>query len=188
MAARGGSYPTKGKYGLVSLSDDDNEDKVLVGPNYFAQARLSDKDADQAEADEADADEQEFLRRPDSEDDKEYAKDQFIKGNDNERQVEPFDNSENPFGFEFGKQPIFPPAYDNIYNYLPNPYLPPYSYNLAPTLLNQYLQRRSAYNSGLRYQQPQIVSQYSGAGSYGNQQYNPNPSSYGSYPRFVFVQ
>lgn len=188
LAARGGSFPIKGKYGLVSLNDDENDERLLVGPHYFAQARLSvkdynnsgnDDDDDQAEVD--DIGERESSRRPEPDDDKEDQKDNFNKNGD--RQVEPVDNSESPYGFEYEKNPIFPPAYEGLYNYLPNPYLPPFNYNLPLPLLNQYLQRR-AYNPNLRYSSQ--VPQYSGV--YGQQPYSTNTQGLSPYPRFVYVQ
>lgn len=198
LAARGGSFPLKGKYGLVS-SDDDSDEQVLVGPNYFAQARLTEKeinsdsdfDNDKAEIDDIDVDEREDSRRPDmeSEDDKEDSKDNFNSNGD--RQVEPVDNSQSPFGFGYGSNPnLFPPSYEGIYNYLPNPYLPPYNFNVPQPIINQYLQRR-AYNAGFRY-----PSQFSGI--YGGQQqhqqqqhqqqFNSNSPSFSPFARYFYVQ
>lgn len=187
LAARGGTYPFKGKYGLVSVSDDNSDERVLIGPNYFAQSRLSEKDLhsdsdfenDRVEIDEED--DRESSRRPDNEDDIDNSKDTFGNNSNGNRQTEPVDNSENPFGFTYGKHPLFPPTYEGIYN-LPNPYLPPYNFNFPTPLLNQYLQRR-AYNSGLRYAN---AAQYSGA--YGQQQFNPNSQQYSPFSRYFFVQ
>jgi len=187
LAARGGNFPTRGKYGLVSLSDDDTEERFLVGPDYFTQARLSEKassfDGDQSE-DDTDGDEREISRRPDTDDDNDaiIKPDNYNKNDD--RQVEPAENSENPYGLEYGKQPIFPPAYEGIYNFLPNPYLPPYNFNNIPLpIINQYLQRR-AYNAGLRY--PSVASQY--PESYGQPQYNSHSPSFSPFSRYFYVQ
>lgn len=190
LAARGGTYPSKGKYGLVSVSDDDINDRVLIGPNYFAQSRLSEKDLnsdsdfenDRAEIDDIE-DDRETSRRPYNEEDVENSRDNFDNNSSGDRQVEPVDNSEseNPYGFNYGKHPLFPPTYEGIYN-LPNPYLPPYNFNIPIPLLNQYLQRR-AYNSGLRYSS---AAQHPGA--YGQQQFNPNPQPYSPFSRYFFVQ
>lgn len=185
LAARGGSFPLKGKYGLISLTDDSNDERVLIGPDYFAQSRLSEKDLnsdsdfenDRAEIDDVD-DDREISRRPDSEEDAENSKDNFDNNSNGDRQVEPVDNSESHLGFNYGKHPLFPPTYEGIYNFLPNPYLPPYNFNLPIPLLNQYLQRR-AYNSGLRY--AQLPSSY-------GQQFNPNPQPYSPFSRYFFVQ
>lgn len=192
LAARGGSFPLKGKYGLVSLSDNsDSDEKVLVGPNYFAEARLSaekeinsdsDFDNEQTEGDDFDGDETESSRQPDSDNEKEEPKESFDKNPNADRQVEPFDNSENPFGFEYGKNPVFPPTYESIYNYLPNPYLPPFNFNIPPPLLNQYLQR-TAYNPGLRYR-----SQFQYPGAYGQNQYSGNSPSFNPFTRYFYVQ
>lgn len=186
LAARGGSFPLKGKYGLVSLSDDD-EEKVLVGPNFFgAQSRLSEKginsdsdfDNEQTDVDDVDGDEREISRRPDTDYEKEDSKDRFNKNDNGDRQVEPVDNGENPFGFEYGKQPQFPPTYEGLYNYIPNPFLPPYNFNIPLPLINQYLQRR-AYNAGLRYPSA-AVPEYPGYG-----QHSP---AYSPFTRYVYIQ
>lgn len=157
----------------MSLSDDDNEGKVLVGPNFFSQGRLSNKATITSE-DDGDQDdyyeEREVSRRGDAEDLK----------NDSDRQVEPVDNSEGSYGFEYGKQPQFPPTYEGLYNLLPNPYLPPFNFNIPLPLINQYLQRR-AYN---RY--PSLASQLPGV--YGQSQYNQNSPSFTPYNRFFYVQ
>lgn len=161
----------------MSLSDDDNEGKVLVGPNFFTQGRLSNKatinsddDIDQDDYEE----EREVYRRSESEDKDSYSK------NENDRQVEPVENPESPYGFEYGKQPLLPPSYEGLYNLLPNPYLPPFNFNIPLPLINQYLQRR-AYN---RY--PSFSSQYPGV--YGQSQYNANSPSFTPYNRYFYVQ
>jgi hypothetical protein len=181
LAARGGSFPSKGKYGLVSLSDDDNEGKVLVGPNFFSQGRLSSKASINSE-DDNDQDDYEEERESSLRGESDESKDSFSK-NDNDRQVEPVDQSESPYGFEYGKQPQFPPTYEGLYNLLPNPYLPPFNFNIPLPLINQYLQRR-AYN---RYpsQQSFDASQYPGV--YGQSQYANSPS-FTPYSRYFFVQ
>lgn len=166
LTSRDSTFPVRGKYGLVSLSDDDNG-RVLVGPNYFAQGRLSssdintDLDNDQADTDDIEAEDNENSRRPNTGSDKD---------GDDERQIEPVDNSETPYGIEYGKLPIFPPNYENVYNWLPAPFLPPHGYMPLP-LINQYLQQR-ANNAGLRY--PSAISQY--PSFYPQNQYNPNAS------------
>lgn len=183
LAARDGSLPSRGKYGLISLSDDLNEENVLVGPSYYAQSRLSEKEINSDSKYEIDRDEadEENSRRPDTDEDREDSKDNFDK-NEGDRQVEPFDNSENPFGFEFGKQPVFQPTYEGFYNYLPNPYLPPYNYNHALPIINQYSQRR---NAGY----PQFALQNQGFyGSRPQQQFKANSPSYYPYNRFFYVQ
>lgn len=181
LAARDGSFPLKGKYGLVSLSDDEGDEKVLVGPNYFMEARLSEKDSDNDFDNEQDDDE--ISRGPDTDDDKEDSKESFDK-NSNDRQVEPVEIQTSPFGSDYGKHPQFPPAYEGLYNFLPNPYLPPYNFNNVPLpIINQYLQRR-AYNAGLRYPSP--VQQYPGL--YGQNEYSSNSPSYSPFTRYFFVQ
>lgn len=199
LSARGGSYPLKGKYGLVSLSDDGNADEnVLVGPNYFAQARLSEKminsdsifDNDRAEVDDVDDEDREMPRQPDLDSEDENEDSKYDQNPNGDRQVEPVENSQNPFAFAFGHNPLFPPTYDGMYNYLQNPFLPPYSFNVPNPIVNQYLQRR-AYNSGIRY--PSIASQYPGV--YGQQQqqlqaqqYNPHSPAFSPFSRFFYVQ
>lgn len=194
LAARDGAFPLKGKYGLVSLSDGVSEDKVLVGPSYYAQARLkAEKDlnseseeSDEAEIDDIDSNDRESFRRPGSDQNKEDSSDRFDKNGSDERQVEPVENSESPYGFEFEKQPIFQPTYEGFYNVLPNPFLPPYNFNLPYPLINQYLQRRSSFNAG-RYA-PQAVPQY--PSTFARQQYNPqyNPNAYSPFTRLLYVQ
>lgn len=199
LAARGGSFPIKGKYGLVSLSDDDSSDeRVLVGPNYFAQARLSEKkinsdssfDNDRAEVDDVDNEDIEMSRQPDLDSEYDNEDSKYNQNPNGDRQVEPVDNSQGPFDFGFGRNPSFPPTYDGLYNYLQNPYLPPYSFNLPLPLVNQYLQRRT-YNSGIRH--PSLASQYPGV--YGQQQqqlhpqqYNPQSPAFSPFSRFFYVQ
>lgn len=193
LAARDGTFPLKGKYGLVSLSDGISDDKVLVGPGYFAQARLaaekelnseSDSESDEAEIDDVDGSDREIFRRPGSDQSKEDTNDRFDKND--ERQVEPVDNSESPYGIEFERQPIFQPTYEGFYNVLPNPFLPPYNFNLPHPLINQYLQRRSSGGAG-RYG-TQAVPQY--RGNFAPQQYNPqyNSNPYSPYTRLFYVQ
>lgn len=173
----------------MSVSDDEGDDEILVGPNYFAQSRLSEKgfysdsdfENDQAEIDDIDADEKESAKRPnkDSEEEKEEIKESIDKNGD--RQVEPVENT--PFGFGYGNNPLFSPSYEGFYNYLPNPYLPPFNFNIPIPILNQYLQRK-AYNSGLRYpfSSSQVPLQY--PTSYGqNQQQLGAPFS-----RYFYVQ
>lgn len=176
LTARGSSTPLKGKYGLYSFgaADDDNEERVLVGPGYFTQARLSNKGVMSADydSDSDDVDDREPSKRPDVDEDK----DDNFNRNQGEREVEPVDNSENPYGGEYAKQPIFPPAYEGVYGYLPNPYLPPYNFNLPLPIINQYLQRRN-YNAAVRY--PSIVPQYPDV--YGN------PPTYTPFTRYVYV-
>jgi hypothetical protein len=181
LAARGGNYPTKGKYGLVSLSDDDGDERVLVGPDFFTQARLSDKaseyDNEQGDVEDGEGDDREISRRPDTDFEKEDMK-------NGDRQVEPVDNIESPYGIEYGKQPLFPPSYEGLYNFLPNPYLPPYNFNNVPLpIINQYLQRRM-FNSGLRY--PSAAGVYPEA--YGQPQYNTNQPQYSPFSRYFYVQ
>jgi hypothetical protein len=158
----------------VTLSDDDREGNILVGPGYFTQGRLSNTAPISSEDDQDDFDDEVSRQDTDVEDSKEN----FDKNN-SDRQVEPAENLENPYGVEYGKQPLFPPSYENFYNLLPNPYLPPYSFNLPLPLINQYLQR-SAYR---RY--PLQASQYPGI--YGQSQYNANQPSFSPYNRFFFV-
>lgn len=174
----------KGKYGLVTLSDDDSEEKVLVGPNYFMEARQSEKDSnsdnDFDSEDDGEDNDREISQRPNTDEDKEDSKDNFDSNGD--RQVEPVEAPTSPFGFDYGKQPLFPPAYEGLYNVLPNPYLPPYNFNNIPLpIINQYLQRR-AYNAGLRYPAP--AQQY--PSYYGQSQYSPNV--YSPLSRYFFVQ
>lgn len=159
----------KGKFGLLTLSDEDREGSILVGPDYFSQGRLSNTQPINSDDDQDEFDDEISRRDPYGEN----YKDIFSK-NDNERQVEPAENLESPYGIEYGKQPLFPPSYEGLYNLLPNPYLPPYSFNLPLPLLNQFLQR-SAYR---RYP-PSLPSQYPGA--YGQSQYNANFSPYNRY-------
>lgn len=193
-AARDGTSPLKGKYGLVSLSDGVSNDKVLVGPGYYAQARLaaekelnseSDFESDEAETEDTDGSDREAPRRPASDRSKEDTNDRFDNNESDERQVEPVENSESPYGFEFERQPIFQPTYEGFYNVLPNPFLPPYNFNLQHPLINQYLQRRSS-NAG-RFG-PQAVPQY--RGNFASQQYNPqyNPNAYSPFTRLLYVQ
>lgn len=75
---------------------------------------------------------------------------------DGNKQTESSDNVQFPYGIEYGKHPLFPPAYDNFFNY-PSPYfLPPNAYVPVP-ITSQYLQRRAS-NAVLRY--PPVVPQY----------------------------
>lgn len=170
LSARGGNFPLKGKFGLLTLSDDDREGTILVGPDYFTQGRLSNTAPINSEVDQDDFDDEISRQDTDSED----SKDENSDKNNGDRQVEPTENLNNPYGIEHGKLPIFPPAYENFYNLLPNPYLPPFTFNLPLPLINQYLQR-SAYR---RYPYP---------GVYGQSQYNANPSSFTPYNRFFYV-
>lgn len=173
LAARGGNFPSKGKYGLVSLLDDSGDERVLVGPEFFTQARLSEKadfDTEQSEADDTEGDDRESARRPDEEDTK--------------NQAEPADSGYNPYGIEYGKQPLFPPAYEGFYNLSPNPYLPPYNFNNVPLpIINQYLQRK-AYNVplGLRYPSQGYAE------AYGQPHFNTNQTPYSPFTRYIYVQ
>jgi hypothetical protein len=136
---KGGSYPLKGKYGLLSLSDDEPDEKLLVGPSFFAQARYSDpKNSNKDDEDDND----ENSRNEES-----------IKKQD---QIEPGQTTFGyPYGYDFNQQTQIPPQYENPYDYLQQPYLPPYNFNLPFPIASQYLQRRTL-NPGLRY--PTIVS------------------------------
>lgn len=160
------SFPTKGKYGLLSLSDDDNINKLLVGPAFFAQARRSDDvrtkdDDDEITSSEENSTYDESAQKP------------FINSNSDNQDAQI--DADNPYGypFEYNKQPSFQPAFEIPYNYLPY-YLPPYNPNNIPFPLHgQYLQRRTL-NPNLRYapHTPQVISA-------------PIVTPYG---RFVFVQ
>lgn len=190
LSSRGGVFPIKGKYGLVNLGDDGDDESLLVGPNYFTQARLSEKiiesdsdfENDRAEID--DADERELSRpsNTDSEDEKEDSIENIDKNG--ERQVEPVENSQSLFGLEYGNN-LFPPTYDGIYNFLPNPYLPPFNFNIPIPIINQYLQRK-AFNSALRY--PSLASQYPGGYEQNQRQYNANSPSFTPFTRYFYVQ
>lgn len=177
-----GSLPLKGKYGLASISNDDN-DKVLVGPNYYAESRLAEKGIDsypenyQTDADDIEAEENENMRQ--SSKDEEKTETDFKQG-DNERQVEPVDNSESEYGFDFGKSPLMQQNYEGMYNWSPNPYMQQQAYMPIP-MNNQFLQRR-AFNTGLRYP---AAPQYPSA--YNPPQYDSNPPPYAPF-RYYIVQ
>lgn len=172
---RTGDLPLKGKYGLVSISDANDEERLLVGPNFYAQARLSDKefypdsDSDNYQPDDVDDSDERSGERED-----------FNKNGDGERQVEPTDNYENPFGLALGKYPLFPPAYEGYHNFLINPYLPPYNLNIPFPILNQYLQRR-AYNAPA----PRYPNYGQGLGQ---GLYNTNSPSISPFSRYFYVQ
>ena len=196
LAARGGSFPIKGKFGLVSLTNYDGDDEnLLVGPNYFAQARLSEKrtesesdsDDDQAEIDDINNANNREISRPNnySEEDNEYSKENIDKIGD--RQVEPVENSQSPLGFEYGNNPLFPPTYEGFYNYLPNPYLPPFNFNIPIPLINQYLQRK-ALNSSFRYPSFASAQQYAEGYGQNRRQYNANSPSFTPFTRYLYVQ
>lgn len=165
-ARHSASLPLKGKYGLVNFGNDDEQTQFLVGPEFLAEARVSDKgiesndDAesyyndDKIEVEDSKTTEAPYQRRPTA---VEKEKEEFNELDSN-KQIESLDPLQFPFGIEYGKHPLFPPAYDNFFNY-PSPYfLPPNAYIPAP-ITNQYLQRRTN-NPVLRY--PSILTQYSG--------------------------
>jgi hypothetical protein len=166
--ARDAVLPTRGKYGLVSLSGNEEEDdgSVLVGPEFLSEARLHDKgidsDDDNDKVDVVDENESSKNSNRGDEDNKEV---------DNNRQVEPVENQEFPYNFVYGKYPLIPPSYENLLNFHQPYFLPPNSYIPGP-LLNQYLQRR-AFDAALRY--PSLYSQYPTL--YGQNQYS-NPAQY----------
>lgn len=155
--------------------DDENEGgRILVGPEFLQEARLSDKGidthdnedynfSDKIENDEtnnnSNTSEGDNLKRPVViEEDKDDDDNKFV--------------SNNPYGIaEFGKYPLFPVTPDRFNLLQQNPYfLPPNSYVPIP-LVNQYLQRRAFNTAGLRY--PQIISPYPSI----YDQYNSSPYS-----------
>jgi hypothetical protein len=163
---KGASYPLKGKYGLLSLSDDDQDEKLLVGPSFFAQARYTDQKMNKNDDDDVNNDDnsqnEESYKKQSQIDAEDYNKDTQIE----QGQI----NFGYPYsGFDYNKQQQVPPSYENPYNYLPYPYLPPYNFNLPFPIASQYLQRRTL-NPGLRY--PTIVS----------------PPIITPYGKFIYVQ
>jgi hypothetical protein len=184
------SLPYSGKYGIVSFGNDydDEPTRLLVGPEYLAEARLADKgiesDDDEFSGSEKvdfddtnkNAQETEILKRPDvlEEEQKDIDKNNF---------EESFENVQSPYGIpNSGRYPLFPVTYDR-FNYLQqNPYfLPPNSYVPIP-IVNQYLQRRSYNPAAQRY--PQVMSPY--FRYYGNEQYNPTNTF--APVRFLYAQ
>lgn len=161
------SFPTKGKYGLLSLSDDDNINKLLVGPAFFAQSRRADDVRTKDDNDDEIVSSEENYAYDES------AKKPFANSNSDNQDVQI--DAANPYGYPYDYNK-FPPAYDIPYNYLPY-YLPPYSPNSMPFPIHgQYVQQRTL-NPNLRYaavpqRQPQVISA-------------PIVTPYG---RFVFVQ
>jgi hypothetical protein len=150
-SVRDDSIPTRGKYGLATLSDDETE-KILVGPNFYAEARLSDKgiDADDdQENDESEMSESEVkMEDSRSKEKKQKLPSYYPKDRDNVQQIEPVESE-----FEYVNQKLIPSNLDTYYNYVPNPYLPPHSYGQIP-LINQYLQRRAFNPYRYPYQVP----------------------------------
>lgn len=152
-ASRDSAFPMKGKYGLLSLSDDDNVNKLLVGPTFFAQARRAD-DVRTKDDDEEITSSEENLTYDES------AKKPFINSNSDNQDSSI--NSENPYGYPYisnQQQTQFQPYYDIPYSYNPY-YLPPYNVNGMPFPINgQYIQRRTL-NPSLRYapHTPQVIS------------------------------
>lgn len=157
----------KGKYGLVGSADDDN-DRVLVGPNYFSEARLANKGFD-AYGEGVDADQEEIEAEPELE--RKYEKTEKYANKEekvgesyqnqlNEKQVEPTDSDEAPY-------PLIPPS---LYNWFPQlNYLPPISaYVPVPYGNQQYLQRRN-FNP---YRYPMMPTPYA---NYQQSQYNQQP-------------
>ncbi|CAO1317712.1 unnamed protein product [Diamesa hyperborea] len=174
-----GSLPLKGKYGLASISNDDN-DKVLVGPNYFAESRLAEKGIDSypesyQNEDDIEAEENENMKQSNKDEEKAET-----EQGDNERQVEPVDNLESEYGFDFGKSPLMQQNFEGMYNWSPNPYMQQQAYMPIP-MNSQFLQRRG-FNTGLRYPSaPQYPS------AYNPPQYDSNPTPYAPF-RYYIVQ
>lgn len=155
FGSRDGSYPLKGKYGLLSLSEDDNVNKLLVGPTFFAQARRGDelrtKDEDDENLSEENLTYDEGSKKP------------YINSNSDNQdvQVDPSNSYEYPFDYNRQPHPSqqFPPSFDLPYNYMPY-YLPPYNLqNMPYPAPGQYFQRRTM-NPNLRYAShtPQVIS------------------------------
>lgn len=156
------AIPVKGKYGLVTLADNENE-KILVGPNFYAEARLSDKgieadeDNENTENDETDMEstpDKKFDESKKKSDEKHKIKIPNYYPKDNEKQIEPVESE-----YEFVDQRLIPSNLDAYYNYIANPYLlPAHNYMPIPIINNQYLQRRAfnpyrypySYNQQLR--------------------------------------
>jgi hypothetical protein len=157
--------PSRGKYGLVQIGGEDDDTEVLVGPEFLAESRLSDKGIesaaemdddfdsdDKVENEESNAQEGDSSKRPSVVSEKEKEEANELDGN---KQVEPVENFQFPYGINFNKLPQFPPTFENALGYpYQNPYfLPPNSYAPIP-IVNQYLQRRAA----LRY--PPLIPLY----------------------------
>lgn len=134
----------------MTLADNENE-KILVGPNFYAEARLSDKgieaDDDSEHSDDENESESDKDKRIDEAkkkiDEKHRSKfpHYFPSKNNNEKQIEPVGSE-----YEYVDNRLIPSNLDVYYNYLNNPYLlPPHNYMQYP-IINQYLQRR-AFNA-----------------------------------------
>ena len=159
---------------MFSYGSDDGEEETryLVGPEFFAEARLSNKQVDPNDEEYSGGDKVEIKNTNFNAHESEILKQSnAILEQEKETDGEPNNYEESleisgsPYGVpNIGKYPLFPVAYDR-FNYLQqNPiFLPPNSYVPIP-IINQYLQRRS-YNAALRY--PQIISPYP-------QYYNPS--------------
>lgn len=169
LTSRGAAVlPSKGKYGLVSLTGDDDETQILVGPEFYSEARLSDKGIDSDDEEDNDKveiekEESESSRHPNA--GVKYEKDEMNEINYN-KNFEDFENPQIQYGIEYNKQkypvpPLFTPSYENALSFhlqQDAPYfLPPNSYVPIP-IINQYLQRRALYNAALRY--PSNISPY----------------------------
>ncbi|KAG5678114.1 hypothetical protein PVAND_007814 [Polypedilum vanderplanki] len=194
LSSRGNAIvPTKGKYGLVHLGSEDDETEILVGPDFLAEARLSDKGIDSSDDDEFDNDDKVETDAQEIDGSKqpivvltnngsEKEKDE-INGIDSNKQVEPVESHQFPYGINFNKLPQFPPTFEHALGYqLPNPFfLPPNSYVVNPIpIANQYLQRRAT----LRY--PPFISLYPSL--YGQNTANSAPISYSPYRLFYAPQ
>lgn len=180
--------PYRGKYGIVSLGSEDDEEgrRILVGPDYLAEARLSDKGIDSNdEEDDINASDKvdfETNNRKHHSNEVDGLKRPVVLEEEKDE-----DNKEiqSPYGVpEYGKYPLFPVAFDR-FSFPSNPYfLPissPNSYVPLP-IANQYLQRRAFNPAAMRY--PQIIPQ-SYPSFYGQEQYNPtNASPYAPFRVF----
>lgn len=170
----------------MSYANDYDEEptRILVGPEYLAEARLADKGIDSEEDEYSGGEkvvdtnnntrETEILRRPTVTEEEDSDKNNF---------EEITENVHSPYDIpSFGQYPLFPVTYDR-FNYLQqNPYLlPPNSYVPIP-IINQYLQRRSFNPAALRY--PQVMSPY--FRYYGGEQFNPT-NTYAPI-RFLYPQ
>jgi hypothetical protein len=192
LSARGNAVlPSRGKYGLVHLSNDEDADAdVLVGPDFLAEARISDKgiessvdvdddfdNEDKVENDETYAHKSDSLkRRSESEKNKDE-----INEIDYQKQVEPVE-SHFPYGTDFNKLPHITPNFENALGYqLPNPTLYPNLSYVPIPIVNQYLQRRAA----LRYPSP-LISLYPTL--YGQNAANANPLPYSPFRVFYAPQ
>ncbi|KAL7047341.1 hypothetical protein ACKWTF_002871 [Chironomus riparius] len=172
------SLPSKGKYGLVNIGTDDDQTQFLVGPEFLAEARLSDKGIDsdgEEEFDTEDKVENEDSKTMEGENSRRQSTIEKEKDDVNEldsnKHTESSDNLQFPFGIEYGKHPQFPPAYDNFFAYQSPYFLPPNAYVPVP-INNQYLQR-GASNAVLRYPSYSGYSQFPGYSNNNGLQVSP---------------